>query len=210
VYFDPNAGTRRAHQAEVPQPPNPLFDGTRLGLEGNVLVTLGIGIPMGLHIALSAILGYAARLEDGLPAQAKQFTVIGFLFAAILAIIAMAMVLFFLLAIPTMAYSIGLVAAMLRWVGKRWPRERLASTIGGAAMGLIVGVASSALILVLVNVVPSPSLYAQVFRWPAILSVEGIILLWFSLNPLANAGAGAQIGWRLGKQLEEVSQYWYW
>jgi RsiW-degrading membrane proteinase PrsW (M82 family) len=175
-----------------------------------MLVTLGIGIPAGLHIALSAILGYAARLEDGLPAQANQFTVMGFLFASALAIIAMAMVLFFALAIPTMAYSMGLVAFMLRWVGKRRPREKLVSAISGAVMGLIVGIASSALIFLLVDLRPSFSLYARVFRWPAILSIDGIILLWFSLGPLANAAAGAQIGWRLGKQLEELSQYYFW
>ncbi len=175
-----------------------------------MMVTLGIGIPAGLHIALSVILGYAARLEDGLPAQANQFSLMGYLFAATLAIIAMAMILFFALAIPTMAYSMGLVAFMLRWVGKRRPRERLVSTIAGAVLGLIVGVASTALIFLLVNMAPSFSLVARVFRWPEILSIDGIILLWFSLSPLANAGAGAQIGWRLGKQLEEISQYWYW
>jgi hypothetical protein len=175
-----------------------------------MLVTIGIGVPCGLHIALSAILDYAARLEDGLPAQANQFTVMGFLFAAILAIIAMAMVLFFALAIPTMAYSMGLIAVMLRWVGKRRPRERLVSTIAGAVLGLIVGIASTALIFLLVNIAPSFSLYAQIFRWPEILSIDGIILFWFSLSPVANAGAGAQIGWRLGKQLEEMRQYWYW
>jgi magnesium-transporting ATPase (P-type) len=210
VYFDPNSDSRRSRQVQMPQPPNPFFDGTRLGLEGNMLVTLGIGIPSGLHIALSAILGYAARLEEGVPAQARQFTVVGFLFAAILAIIAMAMVLFFSLAIPTMAYSMGLIAFMLRWVGKRRPREKLVSAIIGAVLGLIVGICGSALIFVLVDIVPSPSLYAAVFRWPQILSIDGIILLWVSLSPLVNAGAGAQIGWRVGKQLEEVSQYWYW
>lgn len=210
MYFDPNAGPRRSRQVEVPQPPSVFFDGTRLGLEGNMLVTLGIGIPAGLHIALSAVLGYASRLQDGLPAQAKQFTIMGFLFAAILSIIAMAMVLFFAMAIPTMIYSMVLIAFMLRWVGKRWPREKLASTIIGAVMGLIVGLASSTLIFLLVNLTPSFALYARVFHWPEILTIDGIVLLWFSLSPLVNAGAGAQIGWRLGKQLEELSQYYYW
>ena len=210
MYFDPNARPGRSRQVQVPQPPNPFFDGTRLGLEGNMLVTLCIGIPCGMHIALSVVLGYAVRLEDGLPSQAKQFAVMGFLFAAIMAIIAMAMVLFFSLAIPTMAYSMGLIAVMLRWVGKRRSKERLVSTIAGAVLGLIVGIASSALIFLLVSMSPSFSLYARVFRWPEILSIDGIILLWFSLSPLANAGAGAQIGWRLGKQLEEMRQYWYW
>ena len=210
MYFDPNAGPRRARQVQVPQPPNPFFDGTRLGLEGNMLVTLGLGIPTGLHIALSAILGYATRLGNSPPEQVHQFTLMGFLFASILAVIAMAMVMFFMLSIPTMIYSIVLIAFMLRWVGKRRGRERLVSTIGGSVMGLIVGIGSTALVFALVGIVPSASLYGQAFRWPAILSVDGIILLWFSLNPLANAAAGAQVGWRLGKQLEDMRQYYFW
>ena len=31
-----------------------------------------------------------------------------------------------------------------------------------------------------------------------------------TLYPLASAGAGFQIGWRLGKQIEELTLYWYW
>jgi Zn-dependent protease len=108
-----------------------------------MLATLGIGIPAGLHISLSAALGYAVRLQDGLPPQADPFTLMGFVFGAILAVIAMAMVLFFLLAIPTMAYSMTLIAFMLRWVGKRWPRQRLASTVIGGVLGLLVGLAVS-------------------------------------------------------------------
>jgi cellulose synthase/poly-beta-1,6-N-acetylglucosamine synthase-like glycosyltransferase len=186
------------------------FDGIRLGLEGSMLVVLGIGIPSGLHIALSAILGYAVRLSDGFPAQANQFAPGGFLFVAVLATIAMAMVMFFLLAVPTMAYSMVLVAAMLRWVGKRWPRQKLASTIAGAAMGLVVGIAGSAVVFAIVGIAPSFSVYTQAFRWPAILTIDGIVLLWFSVSPLVSAGAGAQVGRRLGKQLEAISQYWYW
>jgi hypothetical protein len=175
-----------------------------------MMTTLGIGIPAGLHISLSAVLGYAVRIQDGLPEQAKQFTLMGFVFTAIIAIIAMAMVLFFLLAIPTMAYSMGLIAFMLRWVGKRRPKQKLASTIIGAVMGLLIGLGTSAIIFLLVDVPPSLGLYGALFRWPEILSVDGIIVLWFSVSPLLNAGAGAQIGWRLGKQLDAIAQYWFW
>ena len=102
MYYNPNAGPQRYGTDKTPRPPSVFFDGTRLGLEGNMLATLGIGIPAGLHISLSAVLGYAVRIQDGLPAQAKPFTLMGFVFGAILAVIAMAMVLFFLLSIPTM------------------------------------------------------------------------------------------------------------
>ncbi len=195
---------------QTPRPPNVFFDGTRLGLEGNMLTTLAIAIPSGLHIALSVMLGYASRYADGLPAESKSFALFGFIFAAILAIIAMAMILFFALSIPTMVYSMGLIALMLRWVGKRLPREKLASTIIGSVLGLLIGIASSMLIFLLTDIQVSGTLYATLFRWPAILTVDGIVLLWFTLNPLINAVAGAQIGWRLGKQLEEISLYWFW
>ena len=210
MYYNPNAGPQRYGQDQTPRPPNVFFDGTRLGLEGNMLATLGIGIPAGLHISLGVGLGYARRLAEELPTQAKSFTLMGFLFGAVLAIIAMTMVLFFLLAIPTMAYSMVLIALMLRWVGKRWPRQKLASTIIGSLMGLLVGLATSAIVFLLVDAVPSFSLYGAVFRWPEILTVDGIVLLWFTVSPLLNAGAGAQIGWRLGKQLDAISQYWFW
>ena len=210
MYYNPNAGPQRYGKDQPPRPPNVFFDGTRLGLEGNMLATLGIGIPAGLHISLSVALGYAQRLKDGLPAEARAFTLMGFLFGAILAIVAMAMVLFFLLAIPTMAYSMGLIALMLRWVGKRWPRQKLASTVIGSVLGLLVGVATSAIIFLLVDIFPSFPLYGRLLRWPEILTVDGIILFWFTVSPLLNAGAGAQIGWRLGKQLDAISLYWFW
>jgi hypothetical protein len=210
VYYNPNAGPQRYGTDQTPRPPNVFFDGTRLGLEGTMLATLGIGIPAGLHIGLSVALGYAQRFEEALPAEAKAFSLMGFLFGAILATIAMAMVLFFLLAIPTMAYSMVLIALMLRWVGKRWPRQKLASTSIGGVMGLLVGLATSAIVFTLVDIIPSFSLYGTIFRWPEILTVDGIVLLWFTVSPLLNAGAGAQIGWRLGKQLDAITQYWFW
>jgi hypothetical protein len=175
-----------------------------------MLATLGIGIPAGLHISLSLALGYAQRLQEGLPAEARQFTVMGFVFGAILAVIVTAMILFFLLAIPTMAYSMGLVALMLRWVGKRWPRQKLASTVIGGLLGLLVGLGTSAIVFLLTDIRPGFSLYGSVLRWPEILTMDGILLLWFSLSPLLNAGVGAQIGWRLGKMLDAITLYWFW
>jgi len=88
-----------------------------------MLSTLAIGVPAGLHIALSATLGYATRL-DSLSQEPKAFSLMGFLFISILALVAMAMVLFFLLAIPTMAYSMLLVATMLQWMRKFRGREK--------------------------------------------------------------------------------------
>ena len=201
---------RQGTRPSAPRPPSVFFDGTRLGLEGTMVVTLAIAIPSGLHIGLSAILGYAIRLADGLPAAANPFSLFGFIFAGLLGVIAMSMILFFALSIPTMAYSMGLVALMLRYVGKRYPREKLASSIIGGVMGLIVGLASTTLLFLLMDFRPTIALYVDLFRWPQIMAVDGIVALWFSLNPLANAFAGAQIGWRLGKQIEELKQYWFW
>jgi hypothetical protein len=192
----------------APTPPNAFFDGTRLGLEGTMLSTLAIGVPAGLHIALSATLGYATRLGD-MPQESKAFTLMGFIFISILALVAMAMVLFFLLAIPTMAYSMILVGTMLRWMRKFRRREKVVPTIVGAILGLIIGIGTSALIFLLSSVRPTLSSYGTIFRWPEILTIDGIILLWFTLNPLLNAVAGAQIGWRLGKMLEQMTMYWF-
>jgi len=131
-------------------------------------------------------------------------------FVAILAVVALSMIMFFMLAIPTMAYSMGLVSFMLRWAGKRSRRERLVSTVVGSAMGLLVGVASSALVFVLMDLRPTWALYATVLHWPEVLSVDGIALVWLTLNPLLNASAGAQIGWRLGKLIQNMTMYWFW
>jgi len=210
---------RYGQQARVPQPPSPFFDGTRLGLEGTMLATLVVAIPGGMHIGLSAILGYAARYAEGVPAQAKPFSLMGFLFASILGIVGLSMMLFFGGSIPTMAYSVGLVSFMLRWVGKRWGRERLVASIIGGVCGLIVGVLGSAIVLLMLNPWPTPpgqslpfglANYVTLFRWPEILTVDGIGLLWATVYPFANIAAGAQIGWRLGKQLEDLSAYYFW
>ena len=201
---------RYSDQDTTPRPPNVLYDGTRLGLEGNMLVTVGMGVSMGLHIGLSVALGYAVRYADGMHAAAKPFSFFGFLMISILTIIAMSMVLFFLLAIPTMGYSMGLVALLLRIMRKVRGREKLAGTLIGGAMGLPIGIASSALILLMVDLAPTRSAYATLMRWPEIMSIDGIILLWLTLNPVLNAVAGGQIGWRLGKMIEQMSMYMFW
>lgn len=194
---------------QQPRPPSPFFDGTRLGLEGNMLVTLGIAIPAGLHIALSVALGYAVRYQDLARVNPRPFALFGFIMATLLAVIGMSMLLFFVLAIPTMAYSIVLVVIMLRWVGRRLPREKWASTIIGALLGLLIGVGGSTMVFTITSLIPNPALLSQLLRWPSILTIDAIVLIWFLINPLLNAAAGAQIGWRLGKMLEELTLY-YW
>lgn len=201
---------RYGQQQQPVQPPNVFFDGTRLGLEGSMLSTLVVAGLSGLHIGLSAVLGFLVRYEDGLPVEANPFAFFSFLFISILAMVAMAMVLFFGSAIPTMAYAMGLVSGMLRWVGKRWPKVRLWSTVFGAVCGLLAGSTLSALGLLLFGLELTPAAYARLFSWPAVLSIDGIAILWLTFYPAISAVGGAQIGWRLGKQLDELSLYWFW
>lgn len=204
-------GPRRYDQQDqIVQPPNVFFDGTRLGLEGNMLSTLIVAGLGGLQIGLSVTLGYAVRISEGLPDQAKPFALFGFLLTSGLAMLALAMVLFFSTSIPTMAYSMLLVWGMLRWVGKRWGRDKLASTLLGAAAGLVTGVLIVALAALIFDAPMDGAAYARLFRWPAILSIDGIVLSLLSLYPLVSIGAGVQIGWRLGKHIEEMQQYWFW
>ena len=40
--------------------------------------------------------------------------------------------------------------------------------------------------------------------------IDGIALLWLTFYPAISAVGGAQLGWRLGKQLDELSLYWFW
>lgn len=201
---------RYGQQQQPAQPPNWFFDGTRLGLEGSMLATLIVAGLGGLHIGLSAVLGYLMRYSDGLPAEAKQFTFFSFLFISILAMIALAMVLFFGSAIPTMVYAMVMVVGMLRWVSKRLPKVKLWSTVFGAIFGLLSGLALSALGALLFDLWPSVEGYARFLSWPAVLSIDGIALVWLTLYPAICAVAGAQIGWRLGKQLDDLSLYWFW
>jgi len=201
---------RYDQQSEATRPPSVFFDGTRLGLEGGMLSTLTIAGLGGLHIGLSTTLGYAMRYAEGLPDQARPFALFGFLFTSIFAFLALAMFLFFITSIPTMAYSMALVWGMLRWVGKRWGREKLASTLLGAVLGFLTGLLLVAVAATVFGARVNGAAYARLFRWPAILSIDGIVLFLLTLYPLASAGAGVQIGWRLGKHLEEMQLYWFW
>jgi len=201
---------RYGQQQQPAQPPSVFFDGTRLGLEGSMLSTLIVAGLGGLHIGLSFVLGFLVRYEQGLPAEAKPFALMSFLFVSALAMVALAMALFFGSAIPTMAYAMAMVAGMLRWVGKRLPKTRLWSTIFGTVAGLLVGGGMSAIGVLLFGLQLGPALYARLFSWPAILSIDGIALLWLTVYPVVSAIAGGQIGWRLGKQLDELSVYWFW
>ena len=70
---------RYDQQSEATRPPSVFFDGTRLGLEGSMLATLIVAGLGGLHIGLSATLGYAVRYAEGLPDQARPFALFGFL-----------------------------------------------------------------------------------------------------------------------------------
>lgn len=204
-------GPRRYDQQnEAMHPPNVFFDGTRLGLEGSMLSTLIVAGLGGLQIGLSVTLGYAVRLEAGLPDQAKPFALFGFLFVSGLAMVALAMVFFFGTSIPTMAYSMVLVWGMLRWVGKRRGRDKLASTLFGAASGLLTGVLLVAMAALVFDARMDGAAYVRLFRWPEILSVDSIVLSVLTLYPLTSTGAGAQIGWRLGKHIEQMQLYWFW
>ena len=205
--FEPS---RQDQTRQAPQPPSAFFDGTRLGLEGSMLATLTVAIPAGLHIALSAGLGYAVRYAEGLPDQARSLTVLGFIFTALLAIVAMSMIFFFVGAIPTMAYSMALVAVMLRWLTKVRGHERLVCTIAGGVLGLLMGAAESTVIWLLIGTMPTWEAAVTMLQWPAILTIDAISLIWLTVNILANAGAGIQIGWRLAKLLEQLTMYWFW
>jgi hypothetical protein len=195
---------------QAPQMPNAFFDGTRLGLEATMFATLWIAIPAGLHIGLSATLGYAVRYAHGLPEETKAFAFFGFFFASLLAVIALAMAFFFGGAIPTMAYSMGLVAFMLYWLGKRRGNLKRTSIIVGSILGLLTGLLMSTAGLMLMGLRPTPGTYATMFHWPEIMTIDGIALLWFTLLPIATAAAGMQSGRKLGDQLETLTMNWYW
>ncbi len=201
---------RYDQQSEATRPPSVLYDGTRLGLEGSMSVTLIVAGLGGIHVGLSSTLGYAVRYAEGLPDQAKPFAFFGFFFVSLLAIVALAMLLFFGTSIPTMAYSMALVWMMLRWVGKRRGHDKLASTLLGGAFGLLTGALITLALSVVFGLRLTGEVYARLLRWPAILSIDGIVLTWLTLYPLVSAGAGVQIGWRLGKHIENMGLYWLW
>jgi len=172
-----------------------------------VLVTT---IPCGLHIGLSAALGHLARYAQEPPAQLKGFSVSGFVFTSLLSIVALTVFLFFVEAIPTMLYSMGMVALILRWP-RRWRgQEKRASIVAGILLGLLMGLLVAAGGFLLLELAPSRALYDTLLDWPSILSIDGIALFWLTLMPVVHSVAGAQIGARLGKQMEEYLLYRFW
>ena len=200
----------RSRGPQPPQEPSPFFDGTRVGLEGAMLAVLAIAIPAGLHIGLSASLRHLVRFAEGAAGQGRAFAPVPFLFASLLGIVALGVLLFFANAIPTMAYGIGLVALMLRWPRKWRGSEKRVSTVTGALLGLAVGLLVAAAGSLLLDIGLSWGLYAQLLRWPAILTIDGIALLWLTITPVAHAVAGAQLGWKVGKQVEDFFLYRFW
>ena len=200
----------RPQRPEPPTPPSPFFDGTRLGLEAAMGVTLVIGISAGLHTGLSAALGYLVRYADGLPDGAQAFSLAGFLFTSLLTVLALCVLLFFSGAVPVMAYSVVLVFLMLRWAAKLGGRAKALSTLFGGVLGSVTGLLVASLWALLTNVSPTWALYGVLVRWPKVMSVDGVALLWITLLPLAHAAAGAQIGWRLGKLLDDWLSYRFW
>lgn len=190
--------------------PSAFFDGIQFGLEGTMFAALAIAIPTGMHIGLSVTLGYAVRYANGLPAEPRDFSLFGFLFAALLGFIFLSMALFFGGVMPTMLYSIGLVAYMLRWLEKRRGHVKRVSILLGGILGLLLGVLLSATGFLLLSLSPSLETYTTLFHWPEILTFEGIALLWLTVLPAATAVAGSQTGRKLGDQLETLTMHWFW
>lgn len=199
---------RHNERQSPPAPPNVFFDGTRLGLEGTMIAALIVAIPAGLQSGLSATLGYLVRYAE-MPAEPKAFSFGGLIWGWLLAALPICMILFFGGAIPTMLSNMGLVAYMLRWLRKRRGKDRLAATVAGAVLGLFSGIPCSALAMLVGGISPTFSLYTTLLRWPAILSVDGIFILWLTLLPFANAIAGARSGWKIGQLIEELQIYWF-
>ena len=81
-----SAGPYRYGTGGPPRPPSVFFDGTRLGLEGNMVATLILAIPAGIHIAISAMLRYTVRFEDLARVEPGSFSGAGLIFISILAI----------------------------------------------------------------------------------------------------------------------------
>jgi hypothetical protein len=190
-----------------------------------MLSALVVGVLAGVHSGLSAAMGYAVRAEAQPTAQATSFAAGRFLLVTVLVAFALATLLFFAKAIPAMGSDMVLIAWMLRRMGKgRRKRtgapgrpgasggglgEKQFSTIAGGILALIVGLGETALGMLLTGLWPSGGRYSTLLRWPAILSIDGIALLWLTLNPLIDALAGAQAGYKLGQQVQETMLYWY-
>lgn len=192
-----------------PSPPNVLFDGTRLGLEATMITSLCVAIPAGLQSGLGATLGYLSRYSDGLAVEANAFSLGSFIFSSLAGMLVLCMAMFFGTAIPTMLYTMGLVSFSLRWLRKRRSRDKLANAIAGGILGFLFGMPCTALVLLLIEMQPNGSLYAELMRWPVILSIDGIILLWSTLMPFLNIIGGVRSGLKIGEIAANVKMYWY-
>jgi hypothetical protein len=192
-----------------PSPPNVLFDGTRLGLEATMITALSVAIPAGIQIGLSANLGYLTRLAEGVTTGGKAFTLGPFIFSSLAGILVLCMVMFFGIAIPTMFYTMGLVWFSLQWLRKRLSRDKLANAIAGGILAFLFGTPCTILVMLLTEMTPNLALYADLLRWPAILSIDAIVLIWATLTPFLNIIGGVRSGLKIAAIVENVKLYWY-
>jgi hypothetical protein len=197
------------HQQES-HVPSAFFDGIELGVEATMFTILVAAIPAGAQVGLSATLGYATRYTDGMAVDPKAFSLFGFLFAWLLAFLAIALALFAFSAIPMLLYNGVLVAIMLRLLRRRREHLKRASIILGCALGLLLGILLSSVGFLVTGLQPAPETYATLFQWPEIMTIDGIALLWLTLLPLVTAAAGARSGRKLGSQLEALTMQWFW
>lgn len=193
----------------APSPPNVLFDGTRLGLEATLISGLCFAIPAGLQCGLSITLGYFVRVADGLPDTADPFVLGRFFWMSLFSAFILTMILFFSTSIPTMLYTLGLVQFSLFWLRKRKGHDKRANAIAGAILGFLFGLPCTALGLMLANISPYPALYSELLRWPYILSIDGIFMLWMTALPFLGIIGGVRSGFQIGEIAERVQMYWF-
>ena len=192
-----------------PSPPNILFDGTRLGLEATMLVGLCVAIPGGVQTALSVTLGYFTRYARGLPASPHPFALGTFVFAWLASVIILSMIMFFGSSIPTMFYTMLTVRFALFWLRKRKKNDKRASAIAGGVLAFLFAFPCTALSLLITDLSPTPQALSELLRWPAILSIDAIVLLWTALFPLLSIIGGVRSGLKIGEIAENVKLYWY-
>jgi hypothetical protein len=190
--------------------PSPFYDGIELGVEASMFTVLAIAIPAGAHVGLSAALGYATRYVDGMVIESQAFSFSGFVFAWVLAFIALALALFACAAIPTLLYNGVLVALMLRLLRRRRERLKQISIILGSLLGLLLGIFLSGVGFLVTGLQLDLDTYATFFQWPEILTMDGFVLLWLTLLPFVTATAGGRSGRKLGAQLDALTMQWFW
>lgn len=203
-----NQSFRFDEQTAAPGPPNVLFDGTRLGLEATLLSELCFAVPAGLQCGLSITLGYFVRIADGLPDTANPFALGRFLWMSLVSAFILIMILFFSTAIPTMLYTMGLVRFSLFWLRKRKGHDKRANAIAGAILAFLFGLPCTALGLILIDIYPSLALYGELLRWPDLLSIDGMMLLWMTVLPFFGIIGGVRSGIKIGEVVERMQMYW--